>query len=159
MKKKQRNYWKIALISILIFFGILFIIFLFSQNNTPTYEWASQGWENHRTIINNDEGLISQYLQEYKSVQSASDISYINAKLAPRLDIYDAHLIESRNFLNQYSYLFTNGAELKAQIDDKIVASQTIRNNINVLVEEYNQAVEEYNRKIQEYSNLFKLLI
>ena len=162
-KTKEKNYWKIALISILV---IWFLIFLFSPseenkeyNENYEYELAIQEWMDYAKIINNDLKILKQYLDNYMFVQSASDISYLNAKIAPRLDILDLHLLEARQFLNQKGYLFSNGAELKAQIDEKIVNSQTTRNNINTFVDEYNKEIEEYNRKVQAYSELFKLLI
>lgn len=161
-KKKEHNYWKIALISLIIFIVITFLWNSPQNNNynkNNEYESASQEWKNYQKLLNNDQALIDQYLQEYTSVQDSSDISYINAKLAPRLDIYDTHLIESRNFLNQYGYLFLNKAELKAQIDDMIVNSRTIRNNINIFVEDYNREVADYNKRVQTVSNLFKLLL
>ena len=156
VKKKERNYWKIALISLFVFFAITF---LWSYDTTNNYEVISQEWEAYLNLLNDDEILIDQYLQEYESVQSASDISYINAKLEPRLDAYDTHLTEARNFLSQYAYVFSNRAELRTAIDNKIVNSRTTRNSVNVFIQDYNREIEDYNKRVQTVSDLFKLLI
>ncbi len=163
MKKKKGKGLKIFLITALILTFVMFLLNIFVEPNLQDedyeYETASQEWENHRTILNNDLSILESYLEEYQDVKTTSDISYINAKIAPRLDIFDLHLVEARNFLNSYGYLFDNDFELRSQIDEKIVASQTLRNNINVLVEEYNRQVEAYNQQVDSLIRTFSFLI
>ncbi len=154
-----------------IFVIVLVILYISGSNTQPQnqnteknnvdrdYEIASQRWNEHMNVMNNDLRILRDYLDEYRGVKTASDISYLNDRVEPRLDIFDTHLIEARQFLNSYGYLFSNGAELKAEVDDKIVYSQTTRNTINTLTNDYNRQVEDYNQKIELLAKAFSLLI
>ncbi|PIO07934.1 hypothetical protein COU62_01840 [Candidatus Pacearchaeota archaeon CG10_big_fil_rev_8_21_14_0_10_35_219] len=162
MKKHKTPLWKNILAILGVLFVLLFIIVLFfpsEDNGNLDYNLASQEWQNHRAVLNNDLEILGDYLEEYQNVRTASDISYLNAKIGPRLDIFDTHLIEARQFLNSYGYLFSNGAELKSDLDEKIVYSQTLRNTINVLVDDYNRQVEAYNQRVESLIRAFSLLV
>jgi len=163
MKKHKTPLWKNILAVVGFIFVVLFLVALIFPSGedieSVSYEVASQEWENHRAVLNNDLQIIEGYLRSYQNVKTSSDISYLNAKIGPRLDIFDTHLIEARQFLNSYGYLFSNGAELKSQIDEQIVYSQTLRNTINVLVDEYNKQVEAYNQQIETLVKAFSLLV
>ena len=98
-------------------------------------------WNQHLTTLDNDIVKIEEITDRYSDIQTISDANNFIAELNPRYTIYKLHLFEARVFLDTYGQLFSNGAELKRDVDERIVELETSINQLNLAIREYNEAL------------------
>jgi len=97
----------------------------------------------HVTIIKNDMNNLLEISNKYKDLTTASASANFVAEMTPRLNIYRAHLIEYKNFINDKNYPFPISTEELLKIEDRIVEIEAYTNKINTQKELYNQQLEE----------------
>jgi len=97
----------------------------------------------HVTIIKNDLDKLLEISNKYEDLTTASASANFVAEMTPRLNIYRAHLIEYKNFINDENYPFPISTEKILKIEDRIVEIEAYTNKINAQKELYNQQLEE----------------
>lgn len=152
-KEKQKiNYWKWSFIGFIAF--LIALAFFYSS---PSSEDVDRIWSQHRSTLENDRiqtsNILDQYCYDglpYAQLSSCVNIIY------PRLEAYAQHIVNARIFLNDNGEVYSNQQELFGWLDEQAVVVKTIANNVDTMIQEYNnwvlsqQQIQEQEKITQE---------
>jgi len=113
----------------------------YPDENTK-YKETSEDWQEHVSILSNDEEKLEEYMDSYCSNLKYKDIPTCYNNLQPRLEVYANHIINAKNFLNQRGYVFSNRETLSANLDEEAIYVASNANWLSTTIAEYNNWVQ-----------------
>jgi hypothetical protein len=129
------------------------------------YDEASEDWEDHRSILNNDGEKTDEALDSYcENIDMTGVPDCVNI-VYPRLEAYATHIVNAQNFLHNEGDVFSNKQKLLANLDEQAIYVKTIANNLDTMVNQYNALAsqqqaqqEQAQQEAEALSNIIKIL-
>ena len=125
------------------------------------YEKADARWQQYTKTLKSDEERINDIIDDYcNGISTGNEIEQCVNLISPILSSYTTHITNAQTFMQANANVFGNDIELLAYLDDKAVYAQTLANNINSMVNNYNsqQTSSEYEIDDETIGAILKIL-
>jgi uncharacterized protein YpmS len=128
-------------IGIVLVFGIVFDSLYPDEEDAKdsVYNKADDKWQQYNNILTEDEAGLQDIVDDYCTGELyKADIDECVNLISPALSAYSTHISNAQIFMKSEGQVFGNDVELSGYLDKKMIYAESLANNVNTLVNNYN---------------------